>query len=88
MCLFYVVLATNLLEGMIKAEFLKNDWWYWPSFTVAVKTTTISLLALRIYILDDCIIYMKDPAPNTEPTDSAKHVNKAKRRKETESSVS
>jgi methyl-CpG-binding domain-containing protein 9 len=81
-------LATNLLEGMIKAEFLKNDWWYWSSFTAAVKTTTMSSLALRIYTLDDCIIYMKDPAPNTEPTDNAKPVNKAKRRKETESSVS
>ncbi|TVU32893.1 hypothetical protein EJB05_24658, partial [Eragrostis curvula] len=83
-----VVLATNLLEGMIKAEFLKNDWWYWSSFTAAIKTTTISSLALRIYTLDDCIIYMKDPASNTEPADNARTVNKAKRRKETESSVS
>jgi methyl-CpG-binding domain-containing protein 9 len=70
---------------MIKAEFLKNDWWYWSSFTAAVKTTTMSSLALRIYTLDDCIIYMKDRAPNTELTDNAKP---AKRRKETESSVS
>ncbi|KAK3152374.1 hypothetical protein QOZ80_2BG0158090 [Eleusine coracana subsp. coracana] len=83
-----VVLATNFLEGMIKAEFLKNDWWYWSSFTAAVKTPTISSLALRIYTLDDCIIYMKDPTPNTEAADNAKPVNKAKRRKETESSVS
>ena len=64
---------------MIKAEFLKNDWWYWSSFAVAVKTTTMSSLALKIYTLDDNIIYMKDPAPNTEPTDNAKPVNKAKR---------
>ncbi|XP_062223837.1 methyl-CpG-binding domain-containing protein 9-like [Phragmites australis] len=79
-----MVMATNLLESMIKAEFLKNDWWYWSSFTAAIKTATISSLALRIYTLDDCIIYMKDHVPNTEPADNGKP-NKGKRRKEAES---
>uniref|UniRef100_A0A0A9CIB6 Uncharacterized protein n=1 Tax=Arundo donax TaxID=35708 RepID=A0A0A9CIB6_ARUDO len=83
-----VVLATNLLESMIKAEFLKNDWWYWSSFTAAMKTSTVSSLALRIYTLDDCIIYTKDLVPNTEPSDSGKPVHKGKRRKEAESLAS
>ncbi|KAM0868772.1 hypothetical protein ACQ4PT_041113 [Festuca glaucescens] len=81
-----MVLATSLLESMIKAEFLKNDWWYWSSFTVAMKTSTVSSLALRIYTLDDCIIYAKDP--NIEPADSTKVVNKGRRRKEPEPSAS
>ncbi|KAL6629999.1 hypothetical protein ACP70R_029764 [Stipagrostis hirtigluma subsp. patula] len=83
-----VVLATNLLERMIKAEFLKNDWWYWSSLTAAIKTSTVSSLALRIYTLDDCIIYTKDPVPNTEPADNGKSVNKGKRRREVESLAS
>ncbi|KAL6888819.1 hypothetical protein ACP4OV_009845 [Aristida adscensionis] len=83
-----VVLATNLLERMIKAEFLKNDWWYWSSLTAAIKTSTVSSLALRIYTLDDCIIYAKDPAPNTEPADNAKSVNRGKRRREADSLAS
>ncbi|XP_062218444.1 methyl-CpG-binding domain-containing protein 9-like isoform X2 [Phragmites australis] len=83
-----VVLATILLESMIKAEFLKNNWWYWSSFTAAIKTATVSSLALRIYTLDDCIIYTKDHVPNTEPADGGKPVNKGKRKKEGESSAS
>ncbi|CAM0946371.1 unnamed protein product [Alopecurus aequalis] len=81
-----MVLATSLLESMIKAEFMKNDWWYWSSFTVAMKTSTVSSLALRIYTLDDCIIYAKDP--NMELADSTKVVNKGRRRKEPEPSAS
>ena len=81
-----MVLATCLLDSMIKTEFLKNDWWYWSSFTVAMKTSTVSSLALRIYTLDDCIIYAKDP--NMEPGDSTKVVNKGRRRKEPEPSAS
>ncbi|WVZ77525.1 hypothetical protein U9M48_025383 [Paspalum notatum var. saurae] len=81
----YVVLATNFLQSMIKAEFLKKDWWYWSSFTAAIKTTTISSLALRIYTLDDCIMYIKDPAPNAEPTDNSRSGNKGKRKKDADS---
>lgn len=81
-----MVLATSLLESMIRTEFLKNDWWYWSSFTVAMKTSTVSSLALRIYTLDDCIIYAKDP--NVEPADNTKVINRGKRRKEPEPSAS
>ncbi|KAF7078718.1 hypothetical protein CFC21_083104 [Triticum aestivum] len=81
-----MVLATSVLENMIKSEFLKNDWWYWSSFTVAMKTSTVSSLALRIYTLDDCIMYTKEP--NTMVADSTKVVNKGKRRKEPEPSAS
>ncbi|KAL5207727.1 hypothetical protein ABZP36_032162 [Zizania latifolia] len=84
-----MVLAANLLEGMIKTEFLKKDWWYWSSFTAAMKTSTVSSLALRIYTLDDCIIYTKDQAQNVEPADNTRAVNKGgRRRKEPELLVS
>ncbi|OEL31191.1 Methyl-CpG-binding domain-containing protein 9 [Dichanthelium oligosanthes] len=81
----HVVLATNFLQSMIKAEFLKKDWWYWSSFTAAIKTTTVSALALRIYTLDDCIMYTKDPAPNPEPADNARSGNKGKRKRDADS---
>uniref|UniRef100_K3YP80 PHD-type domain-containing protein n=4 Tax=Setaria TaxID=4554 RepID=K3YP80_SETIT len=81
----HVVLATNFLQSMIKAEFLKKDWWYWSSFTAAIKTTTVSALALRIYTLDDCIMYTKDPAPNPDPADNARSGNKGKRKRDADS---
>ena len=86
-CLFQMVLATSVLENMIKSEFLKNDWWYWSSFTVAIKTSTASSLALRIYTLDHSIVYTKEP--NTvPPADSTKVVNKGRKGKEPEPSSS
>ncbi|KAM3318533.1 hypothetical protein ACQJBY_035975 [Aegilops geniculata] len=82
-----MVLATSMLERVIKSEFLKNDWWYWSSFTVAIKTSTVSSLALRIYTLDHCIMYTKEP--NTmPPADSTKVVNKGGKGKEPEPSAS
>uniref|UniRef100_A0A0D3F1W2 Methyl-CpG-binding domain-containing protein 9 n=1 Tax=Oryza barthii TaxID=65489 RepID=A0A0D3F1W2_9ORYZ len=84
-----MVLAANLLEGMIKAEFLKNDWWYWSSFTAAMKTSTVSSLALRVYTLDDCIIYSKDQVPSVEPADNTRSGNRGgRRRRELESLAS
>ena len=80
-----MVLATNFLQSMIKAEFLKKDWWYWSSFTAAIKTTTVTALALRIYTLDDCIMYRKDPAPNPEPADNSRSGNKGKRKRDADS---
>ncbi|KAM3318543.1 hypothetical protein ACQJBY_035979 [Aegilops geniculata] len=78
-----MVLATSMFERVIKSEFLKNDWWYWSSLTVAIKTSTVSSLALRIHTLDDCIMYTKEP--NTvPPADSAKVVNKGRKGKEPE----
>uniref|UniRef100_A0A453MLR8 Uncharacterized protein n=1 Tax=Aegilops tauschii subsp. strangulata TaxID=200361 RepID=A0A453MLR8_AEGTS len=82
-----MVLATSMLERVIKSEFLKNDWWYWSSFTVAIKTSTASSLALRIYTLDHSIVYTKEP--NTvPPADSTKVVNKGGKGKEPEQSES
>lgn len=84
-----MVLAANLLEGMIKAEFLKNDWWYWSSFTAAMKTSTVSSLALRVCTLDDCIIYSKDQVPSVEPADNTRSGNRGgRRRRELESLAS
>jgi methyl-CpG-binding domain-containing protein 9 len=82
-----MVVATSVLENMIKSEFLKNDWWCWSSFTVAIKTSTLSSLALRIHTLDGCIMYTKEP--NTvPPADSTKVVNKGRKGKEPEPSTS
>ncbi|XP_037450311.1 methyl-CpG-binding domain-containing protein 9-like [Triticum dicoccoides] len=82
-----MVLATSMLERVIRSEFLKNDWWYWSSFTVAVKTSTVSSLAFRIYTLDDCIMYTKEPS-TVPPADSTKVVNKGRKGKEPEPSAS
>ncbi|XBH75121.1 hypothetical protein VPH35_101936 [Triticum aestivum] len=82
-----MVLATSMLERVIKSEFLKNDWWYWSSFTVAIKTSTVSSLALRIYTLDDCIMYTKEPS-TVPPADSTKVVNNGRKGKEPEPSAS
>ncbi|KAG8058365.1 hypothetical protein GUJ93_ZPchr0002g23620 [Zizania palustris] len=67
----------------------QKDWWYWSSFTAAMKTSTVSSLALRIYTLDDCIIYTKDQAQNVEPADNTRAVYRGgRRRKEPELLVS
>ncbi|KAF7069337.1 hypothetical protein CFC21_074983 [Triticum aestivum] len=79
-----MVVATSVLESMIKSEFLKNDCWYWSSFTVAMKTSTVSMLALRIYTLDDCIMYTKEP----NIVLATKVLNKGRTRIEPEPSVS
>jgi len=60
-----MIQATILLEGMIKADYLKNGWWYWSSLTAAAMTCTVSSLALRIHTLDNSIIYIKDKEPQT-----------------------
>uniref|UniRef100_A0A8R7UAC7 Methyl-CpG-binding domain-containing protein 9 n=1 Tax=Triticum urartu TaxID=4572 RepID=A0A8R7UAC7_TRIUA len=82
-----MVLATSMLERVIKSEFLKNDWWYWSSFTVAMNTSTVSSLALRIYTLDNCIMYTKQ-TNTVPPADSTKVVNKGRKGKEPEPSAS
>lgn len=56
-----MVQATITLEDMIKTEYLRNDWWYWSSFSAAAKSSTLPSLALRIYSLDSAIIYEKVP---------------------------
>lgn len=51
------------LEEMIKIQYLKNWWWYWSSLSTAVKTPSVSALAMRIYALDSAIEYEKKPEP-------------------------
>ncbi|KAJ7970868.1 Methyl-CpG-binding domain-containing protein 9 [Quillaja saponaria] len=58
--IYEMVQATIVLEDMIKTVYLKNDWWYWSSLSAAVKTSTLSSLALCIYTLDAAIIYEKN----------------------------
>lgn len=80
-----MVQATTLLEDMIQTDTLKHKWWYWSSQTAAAKTSTVSSLALRIYALDDSIIYFKDQAPSSDPSDSLRLTTKSgKKRKDTE----
>ncbi|XP_014510912.1 methyl-CpG-binding domain-containing protein 9 [Vigna radiata var. radiata] len=67
--IYEMIQATFTLEDMIKTEYLRNDWWYWSSFSAAAKSSTLPSLALRIYSLDLAIIYEK--TPNSSLTDSS-----------------
>ncbi|XP_027358287.1 methyl-CpG-binding domain-containing protein 9 [Abrus precatorius] len=67
--IYEMVQATITLEDMIKTEYLRNDWWYWSSFSAAAKSSTLPSLALRIYSLDLAIIYEK--MPNSSFTDNS-----------------
>lgn len=55
--IFEMIQATIVFEDMIKTEYLKNEWWYWSSLSAAAKTSTLSSLALRIYALDNAVLY-------------------------------
>ncbi|KMS95784.1 hypothetical protein BVRB_005110 [Beta vulgaris subsp. vulgaris] len=55
--IFEMVQATIILEDMIKSEYLKTERWYWSSLSAAARTSTLSSLALRIYALDNAILY-------------------------------
>ncbi|XP_042459585.1 methyl-CpG-binding domain-containing protein 9-like [Zingiber officinale] len=82
--IFEMVQATTLLEGMIKMEYLKNGWWYWSSQTAAARTSTVASLALRIYTLDDCLIYIKnqDSGSNTIESDPKPTIKAGRKRKD------
>ncbi|KAJ0113113.1 hypothetical protein Patl1_02720 [Pistacia atlantica] len=69
--IYEMVQATIILEDMIKSEYLRNEWWYWSSFSAAAKTSTMSSLALRIYSLDAAIVYEKSLS-NSDAIDSLK----------------
>ncbi|KAL8171228.1 hypothetical protein V2J09_023032 [Rumex salicifolius] len=58
--IFELVQSTIVLEDMIKAEYLRNEWYYWSSLSAAARTSTLSALALRIYSLDNAIVYEKN----------------------------
>ncbi|XP_050382693.1 methyl-CpG-binding domain-containing protein 9 isoform X2 [Argentina anserina] len=66
--IFEMVQATIVLEDMIKTEYLRNEWWYWSSYSAAARTSTMSSLSLRIYSLDAAILYEK-LLPNSDNTD-------------------
>ncbi|XP_019452879.1 PREDICTED: methyl-CpG-binding domain-containing protein 9-like [Lupinus angustifolius] len=68
--IYEMVQAIITFEDMIKTEYLRNDWWYWSSFSAAAKSSTLSSLALRLYSLDSAIIYEKLLSSNM--TDSPK----------------
>ncbi|KAL5582546.1 hypothetical protein UlMin_014988 [Ulmus minor] len=72
--IYEMVQATFVLEDMIKTDYLRNEWWYWSSFSAAAKTSTISSLSLRIYSLDAAIVYEKTSS-NSEPTDNMEPSN-------------
>ncbi|KAL3654072.1 hypothetical protein CASFOL_003753 [Castilleja foliolosa] len=68
--IYEMVQATIVLEDAIKSEHLRNDWWYWSSYSTAAKITTLSALALRVYSLDAAISYDKPlPSVATEVTE-------------------
>ncbi|XP_024180361.1 methyl-CpG-binding domain-containing protein 9 [Rosa chinensis] len=66
--IYEMVQATIVLEDMIKTEYLRNEWWYWSSYSAAAQTSTMSSLSLRIYSLDAAILYEK-MLPNSDITD-------------------
>ena len=68
-----MIQATIILEEMIKTDYLRNEWWYWSSFSAAAKTSTVASLALRIYSLDAAIVYEKT-TPKLDSTSSLKPV--------------
>lgn len=65
-----MVQAVMILEDVIKTDSIKNEWWYWSSFSAAAKISTVSALALRIYSLDAAIIYEKNSA-DSEATENS-----------------
>ncbi|CAN6448676.1 unnamed protein product [Victoria cruziana] len=81
--IFEMVQATIIFENMIKTEFIKNGWWYWSSLSAAVKISTVSSLALRVYALDAAIVYQK-AGPGSDPQESSKIVKPGKKRKDSD----
>ncbi|XP_048128819.1 methyl-CpG-binding domain-containing protein 9 isoform X2 [Rhodamnia argentea] len=66
--IYEMVQATIVLEDMIQTKYLRKEWWYWSSLSAAVKTSTLSSLALRIYSLDSAILY-ENILPDLDSTD-------------------
>lgn len=66
--IYEMVQATFVFEDMIQTKYLRKEWWYWSSLSAAVKTSTLSSLALRIYSLDSAILY-ENILPDLDSTD-------------------
>lgn len=64
-----MVQATIILEDTIKTEYLRNEWWYWSSPSAAARISTLSGLALRVYVLDSAVLYKKLPCQDASETD-------------------
>lgn len=67
--IYQIVQAMVVFEDTIKTDYLRNDWWYWSSPSMAAKITTLSALALRIFALDSAIYY--DTLPATGATENS-----------------
>uniref|UniRef100_A0A5K1BRG9 Uncharacterized protein n=11 Tax=Nymphaea colorata TaxID=210225 RepID=A0A5K1BRG9_9MAGN len=78
-----MVQATIIFENMIKTEFMRNGWWYWSSFSAAIKISTVSSLALRVYALDAAIVYQK-AGPGSDPQENSKIVKPGRKRKDSD----
>ncbi|XP_031480656.1 methyl-CpG-binding domain-containing protein 9 isoform X1 [Nymphaea colorata] len=81
--IFEMVQATIIFENMIKTEFMRNGWWYWSSFSAAIKISTVSSLALRVYALDAAIVYQK-AGPGSDPQENSKIVKPGRKRKDSD----
>ncbi|XP_068636750.1 methyl-CpG-binding domain-containing protein 9-like [Aristolochia californica] len=80
--IFEMIQATITLENMIKTDYLRNGWWYWSSLTAAVKTSTITALALRIYSLDAAIVYQKTSSASSDQIETLKVSKSGKKKKD------
>ncbi|KAL6983677.1 hypothetical protein U1Q18_017056 [Sarracenia purpurea var. burkii] len=69
--IYEMVQATIVLENMIKADYLKKDWWSWSSLSAAANISTLSALALRVYTLDTAIIF-ETPSPTSDSSEILK----------------
>ncbi|XP_052173184.1 methyl-CpG-binding domain-containing protein 9-like [Diospyros lotus] len=69
--IYEMVQAIIVFENMIKADYLRKDWWYWSSLSAAANVSTLSALALRLYALDAAIIFEK-LSPTTDSTENLK----------------
>ncbi|XP_009762755.1 methyl-CpG-binding domain-containing protein 9 [Nicotiana sylvestris] len=67
--IYEMVQATIILEDTIKTEYLRNEWWYWSSPSAAARISTLSGLALRVYVLDSAVLYKKLPCQDASETD-------------------
>ncbi|XP_047309284.1 methyl-CpG-binding domain-containing protein 9 [Impatiens glandulifera] len=73
--IYQMVQATVMLEQMIKADYLKNEWWHWSSISAASSIGTLSSLSRRICSLDATMSY--ENLPSTAPTDSTTDCSKS-----------
>ncbi|XP_059670168.1 methyl-CpG-binding domain-containing protein 9 [Cornus florida] len=74
--IYEMVQAIIIFENMIKAEYLRNVWWYWSSLSAAAKISTLSSLALRLYSLDAAVNY-ENVFSNLDPLDPSSRLDQS-----------